>query len=147
MITEAYNYTVYNKNTGAYVKSMYMPTKEDALLNISKNDILVEGDFAENTKYVDGLIKNATVVKEVDNFITKAALITKAVLNGLIPVSSVGSIMKGDFPSFFDITELSVKENIEYRIWWAQNDKLYFDDPMFKHCMLNSKLNMKDLVN
>lgn len=146
-VDDVIQFTVYKKDTGKYVKNLDMPSKEDALLNTAEDEVLIEGYFASNTKYVKGLIKSSPIEKEKPNYINKTDLVTKAALEELIPLSSVGSIMKGDFPSFFDITELSIKENIEYRVWWAQADKLFFDDPKFKYCMLNSKINLKDLVN
>lgn len=146
-VDDVIQFTVYKKDTGKYVKNLDMPSKEDALLNTAEDEVLIKGYFSPNTEYVNGLIKTSTIKKENINYINKADLVMKFALKGLIPPSSIGSIMKGDFPSFFDITELSVNENIEYRIWWAKSDKIFFDDPKFKYCMLNSKINLKDLVN
>ena len=142
-----FNYTVYSKETGKYIKNLEMPSKADALLNTARDEVLIEGYFGENTRYDNGTIKEVAVVKPSEKFINKSDLVTQAALDGLMPLSSVGSIMRGDFPSFFDITALSDKENIEYRIWWAQIDKLFFDDPKFEYLRGNSNGFLDKLVN
>lgn len=48
-----YNYTVYHRKSGAYVKNLDMPTKQDALLNTERSQVLVSGEYGPNT-YLEG---------------------------------------------------------------------------------------------
>lgn len=52
MISEEYNYTVYDKQTKMFVKHLSMPTLEDALLNVDQDtEYLVYGAYDKDSTF------------------------------------------------------------------------------------------------
>lgn len=142
-----YNYTVYNKNTGEYIKNLDMPDERNALLNIdSDTEILIEGANGDGTYWQGGLVRpceprtnpymrwNGAAKKWFDprdeqeilnsdlkSFsISKADFISKSVLEDIISVNEITDVVVGVIPAKFTfIDDLDRTEEVEFRVWWA----------------------------
>lgn len=126
MITIDFNYTVYNKHTGKYVKNLAMPDIESAKLNVTKDEVLVEGSFGENTKYENGVIKKFILEPEKPRSIRKAVFIGNAAKLGLLPVQSIGLAATSELPSFISLDHFNKEDEIDMRVWWATSNELFF---------------------
>lgn len=157
MITEDYNYTIYDKAQGFWKRNLFMPDLRNAQRNCDKDEYLVEGGYSNNTYvyedkiritnpkpyekaswdnenkvWIDTRTEQQIIADKYENVIvTKGDFIKTCLLTGIIPMAELVSVSQGNIPSTFEsiIEGMDQSTEIDFRIWWSTVSLIMRSDP------------------